>query len=135
MHISNRSRLFCLILFSCITLNLHANEIRISGSDWLDNVFNTMLDDLAKSRGDTITWQLKGSYSALKSIHANETDLALVALPNGPQTLDSSLKAIPLTSLASIITVHQENPIESINKKALQGIYGLNPSNPIYQWG
>lgn len=135
MYISNSFRLFCLILFSCIAFNLHAKEIHISGSDWLDNVFNTVLDDVAKSRGDTITWQLKGSYPALKSIYENETDLALIALPNGPQTLDSSLKAIPLTYLATIIAVHQENPIESINKKALQGIYNLNPTNPIDQWG
>jgi len=116
-----------------ISSTLDARNIKVAGSDYIPPILMEALQEFAASEGDELEFSMGGSLLAFRSFYEGNADIILVAMPNKtPEDLD--FPVFPIGFQTGVIVVHRDNPIKSLTRRQIGGIYGSLTENAIARW-
>ena len=111
-------------------------ELRISVSDLMADSLEKHLTELADQNSFEITFTKEGSLPALERLASDESDIAVIAIPDGHAMPDATRYAVyPLAYLIAAIVVNDDNPLEEVTVSQLGGIFGSNEILDYKTWG
>lgn len=123
----------CTISFFVTTLN-GSDQIRMSVSDLLASSVESKILAHAEAMELDFKFESLGSLPATQKLIDNEIDLAILAIPDGQNPLNSSFSKYPLAYEVVIIAVNEDNPYGEISLESLSGIFGSNESKDFKSW-
>lgn len=124
------------ILFYCsLSATLTAEGLRISASDLLSGFITEPLNAAAQQRDTVYEVKGVGSLPALQLLQAGQTDLAILAIPEGEPLPAGELSVQPFAYDAAVVVVSQLNPLNELSLAQLGGIYGQNEALNLTTWG
>lgn len=120
-------------LFFLAAIVSDARVIRVQGSDYLPQPLVDALAEFATSEGDFLEVDLGGSLLAFRSFYEGEADIIIVAMPDqDPDELQ--FPVIPLGFQIGAIVVNRKNPLESLSRQKIGGVFGSLTENAIARW-
>ena len=122
------------IVFGSALLPLGA-EIRISASDLLADSIRAPLQVDGGETAFDFEIESIGSLPGLDRLRADETDLAVIAVPDGHEVPREDFMVYPFAYDAAIAVVNQSNPIDEVSMGRLGGIFGVNEEYNLNTWG
>jgi phosphate transport system substrate-binding protein len=126
------SRLY--LLFALIAAPIAFGQTcRIAGSDWLGPILGDALAQSSQLKGVELQMHFKGSIPAKQQLKAGKADIAIIASPQ-KEDLGASYHVIPLGFEVALVGVNVENPLNEINYKQLEGIFGASKNENIGRW-
>jgi ABC-type phosphate transport system substrate-binding protein len=112
---------------------LSARTVEVAGSDYIPPRLIDALAAFAEGEGDRLEVELGGSLLAFRDFEEGEADLILVAMPyKRPE--DLGYPVIPVGYQVGTIIVHRDNPLESLTRGQIGGIFGSLAENAIARW-
>ncbi|MBC2602182.1 PstS family phosphate ABC transporter substrate-binding protein [Puniceicoccus vermicola] len=122
-----------LLLTLALSSVLQARVVRIEGSDYIPPALVEALEAFASEEGDQLEIQLGGSLLAFRDFYEGEADLILVAMPHqDPTELD--FPVLPFAFQIGAVVVNRKNPLKSLTRQQIGGIYGSLTENAIARW-
>ena len=124
-------------LFLPLTLivTAQAEEIRIAASDLLADYIKAPLKAYAAENDSTFVVDSIGSLPALDRLRSDETDLAIIAVPDGDEVPRDEFSVYPFAYDVAVIVVNATNPIDEISVASLGGIFGSKEELNLNTWG
>lgn len=111
-------------------------ELRISVSDLMADSLEAQLTELAAQNSFEITFTKEGSLPALERLASDESDIAIIAIPDGHAMPDTTrYTTYPLAYDIAAIIVNEDNPIGEVTLAQLGGIFGSNETFDYKTWG
>ncbi len=111
-------------------------ELRISVSDLMADSLETQLTELAGQNSFEITFTKEGSLPALERLASDESDIAVIAIPDGHAMPDATRYATyPLAYDIAAIVVNNDNPLGEVTISQLGGIFGSDETSDFKTWG
>ncbi len=110
-----------------------SKAVMVMGSDLIAPQIEAKLKELAKKQNIDIKCDFSGSNDAAKAISDGSADIAILAVPPGMNTPESTIK-MPIAFHAALVIVNTINPLEEISTAQLKGIYSKNADPRIELW-
>ena len=111
-------------------------ELRVSVSDLMADSLEEQLTDLANQNSIEMTFSKEGSLPALERLASDESDIVVIAIPEGHSMPDAARYATyPLAHDIAVIVVNEDNPIGEVSLAQLGGIFGNNETFDYKTWG
>ncbi len=112
-----------------------AQEIRVSASDLLADYIVEPLESYGADNGIDFNIDGIGTLPAMDRLRSDETDLAIIAVPEGDEAPRDGLMVYPFAYDVAVVVVNQSNPIDEISMAGLGGIFGANEELNHNTWG
>jgi len=123
-----------LLVFGAAALSA-AEEIRISASDLLADYIRAPLEAYGEENEIDFDIDSIGTLPSLDRLQADETDLAIIAVPEGREVPREEFFVYPFAYDVAIVVVNQSNPIDEVSMSRLGGIFGVNEEFNLNTWG
>jgi len=117
------------------TMAASAQEIRISASDLLGEYIEPPLEGFEQENGVELRIDKIGTLPAMDRLRADETDIAIIAVPEGQPVPRDSYMVYPFAYDVAVIVVNESNPIDEISMARLGGVFGANEELNHNSWG
>lgn len=101
---------------------VHATFV-LNGSDLFGEAVISELSAALESDGLSADLRFTGSLAGLQALSSGDAQAAIVALPDGANSLDSGLQRFPVGSQVAAFVVHTDNPVTEMDAADLVGIY------------
>lgn len=134
MYLGMKIRTPILVSFFLSMACVQADEIRLLASDLISHFISQPLRTLAETADLDLKINSSGSLPAIDRMRANETDLSIIAIPEGSETPEG-FSTYPFAYDAAVIAVNSGNPLDEISMTRLGGIYGTNEEYNFNTWG
>lgn len=125
-----------LLILSCLlaaSASVCGRTVEVAGSDYIPDALVEALAAFAAEQGDRLEAELDGSLLAFRDFEEGRADLILVAMPyQRPE--DFQFPVIPIGFQVGTFVVNRGNPLESLTRAQLGGIYGSLVENAIARW-
>jgi len=123
-------------LFSFLLLahsGLEGRVLQVAGSDYIPPALIEALDEFAATQDDLLEVQLNGSLIAFRNFYEGQADIILVAMPfQNPEELE--FPVFPIGFQVGVLNVNRKNPLDSLTRQQIGGIYGSLTENAIARW-
>jgi len=121
-----------LILFLLVP-HLQARVIQVEGSDFIPPALIEALEEFAATQEDFLEVRLGGSLLAFREFYEGDADIILVAMPfEDPEEFE--FPVFPIGFQVGILMVNRENPLDSLTRQQIGGIFGSLTENAIARW-
>jgi len=128
-------RLFTSLFLSVSSSLVAVEEIRISASDLLAEYIREPLKAYGEENELVFNIDSIGTLPSLDRLQSDETDLAIIAVPEGHEVPREEFFIYPFAYDVAIVVVNQSNPIDEISMGRLGGIFGVNEEFNYNTWG
>jgi ABC-type phosphate transport system substrate-binding protein len=129
------SRLCFFALSFVLLTRASAEEIRIAASDLLAGCIAAPLAAYGEAQAIDCKLDNIGSLPALERLRANETDLAIIAVPANAEIPSEEFRVYSFAYDIAVLAVDRLHPMDQISLQELGGIFGANEELNYNSWG
>ncbi|MGH8021810.1 MAG: PstS family phosphate ABC transporter substrate-binding protein [Opitutaceae bacterium] len=124
---------------AAVSSTVHAEPIRIAGSDLLAPALCDVIEESARAEGWEVEFDLHGSYLATREVSQGGASAALVlrdpTVARAEAEEGNKLEHVIIGHLVALVVVAESNPLDSITLSGLARLFGANAVDRVSRWG